>query len=158
MRWLNLVGCLTLALAVPAVAQNPPARSTEADSMNAVRDRVRADKRRLVAENMRLTQAEAAVFWPVYDEFQTDLGRLADRGMKLIEFYAANIRSMTDTAANRMIEEHVALERDRAALLETYRPRLGSVLPPIKVALYYQIENKVRAIVNWELAKGIPLM
>ena len=163
MRWLNLVGALTVALAVPALAQNAPAQSTRSqtsstDDMALVRDKIRAGKRALVEQNVGLTEAEAKVFWPVYDAFQADLGKLADRTVKLVEFYVANYRTMTDTAATRMVDEHLALERERAALLQSYRPRFSRVLPPIKVARYYQTENKVRAIVQWELAKDIPLM
>jgi hypothetical protein len=158
MRWSNLVVLLILGLVAPAVAQNPPAQGTPADNMNLVRDKIRADKKLLVAESMKLTEAEATAFWPVYDAFQTDLAKLSDRAVKLVEYYAANFKGMSDTAANRIVDEHLALERDRAALLQSYRQRFGSVLPPMKVARYYQIENKIRAIVNYELAKGIPMM
>ena len=160
MRTLNLVALVTLALVVPAAAQQgqASAQTTPADNMELVRDKVRADKKLLVAENMRLTEAEAKAFWPVYEAFQADLGKLTDRAVKLVEYYAANYRSMTDTAATRIVDDHLGLERDRAALLQSYRQRFSNVLPPIKVARYYQIENKVRAIVGWELAKGIPLM
>jgi hypothetical protein len=159
MKWLRLLALVTLVPSVPALAQNAPAQgAAQADNMALVREKVRADKKLLVAENMKLTQAEATAFWPVYEAFQADLSKLSDRAVKLVEFYAANFRTMTDTAANRIVTEHLTLERDRAALLESYRSRFSGVLPPIKVARYYQIENKIRAIVGWELAKGIPLM
>ena len=170
LKWIYFTGLVISALATPARAQNPRAQNTQAqgagaqtqappaDNMTLVRDKVRADKKLLVAESMRMTEAEARAFWPVYDAFQADLEKLANRSIALVEYYAANYRTMTDTAATRMIDEHLALERDRAALLQSYRPRFGNVLPPIKVARYYQIENKVRAVVGWELAKGIPLM
>jgi hypothetical protein len=57
-----------------------------------------------------------------------------------------------------MLDEHLAIERDRAALLQSYRAKFGAVLPLLKVARYYQIENKIRAALNYELAAGIPLM
>jgi hypothetical protein len=160
MRWLPLAGIAMLAVQVPVVAQQQPTPATQApaDNMALVRDKVRADKKLVVAEGMKMSEPEAAGFWPVYDAFQADLGKLADRAMKLVEYYAANYRGMTDSAANRIVTEHLALEKDRAALLESYQPRFAKVLPAVKVARYYQIENKIRAIVNWELAKGIPLM
>ena len=153
MRWLNVACCLAVAVVAPLRAQNKPADNTEL-----VRQKLRADKKLLVADNMKMTEAEASAFWPVYDAFQADLGKLNDRAVKLIEYYAANVNSMSDTAATRMTDEYLAFERDRAALLQTYRPKFSAVLPPLKVARYYQIENKIRAIVNMELAKGIPMM
>jgi len=154
-RWLILCCALTLTLAAP-----PPiaAQATPADNMNLVREKLRADKKLLVAENMRMTEAEAAAFWPVYDAFQADLATLNTNAVNLVTFYANNYQSMSDTAATRMLDQFLAIERDRAALLQSYRPKFGAVLPPLKVARYYQIENKVRAVLNYELAKGIPLM
>jgi hypothetical protein len=161
-RWLSLFCALMLTLVVPIAAQAPPAapaaQAAPADNMNLVREKLRADKKLLVAENMRMTETEAAAFWPVYDAFQADLGKLQNSAVSLVTFYANNYSAMTDTAATRMLEQFLALERDRAALLQSYRPKFGAVLPPVKVARYYQIENKVRAVLNYELAKGIPLM
>ena len=154
-RWLTLFCALTLTLAAP-----PPmaAQGAPADNMNLVRDKLRADKKLLVAENMRMTETEAAAFWPVYDAYQADLAKLSDNAVSLVTFYANNYRTMSDTAATRMLDQFLALERDRAALLQSYRPKFGAVLPPVKVARYYQIENKIRAVLNYELAKSIPLM
>jgi hypothetical protein len=94
----------------------------------------------------------------VYDAFQADLAKISDGAVKLVTYYSNNYRSMTDTAATRMLDEFLTLERDRAALLQSYRPKFSAVLPPLKVARYYQLENKIRAVLNYELAKGIPLM
>jgi len=152
-RWLILCCALTVTLAAPIAAQDTPA-----DNMNLVREKLRADKKLLVAESMRMTETEAAAFWPVYDAFQADLAKLQNNAVNLVTFYANNYRSMSDTAATRMLDQFLAIERDRAALLGSYRPKFGAVLPPLKVARYYQIENKVRAVLNYELAKGIPLM
>jgi len=155
-RWLTLCSALMLTAAVSIAAQAPPA--PPADNMNLVREKLRADKKLLVAQNMQMTEAEATAFWPVYDAFQADLAKLSDNAVTLVTYYGNNYRSMSDTAATRMLDQFIAIERDRAALLQSYRPKFGAVLPPLKVARYYQIENKIRAILNYELAKGIPLM
>jgi hypothetical protein len=36
-------------------------------------------------------------------------------------------------------------------------PKLSNVLPGVKVARYMQLENKIRAIVKYELAREVPL-
>lgn len=157
MRWLTLIGCLTLPPPAPARAQ-AQAQDRPADNMNLVREKIRADKKLLVADQMKLTEAEAAAFWPVYDAFQADLTKISDGAVRLVSYYGDHYRSMTDTAATRMLDEYLTLERDRAALLQSYRPKFSAVLPPLKVARYYQLENKIRAVLNYELAKGIPMM
>ena len=153
MRGLTLVCGLMVTVTTAGLAQDRPA-----DNMNLVREKLRADKKLLVAEQMQLTEAEAAKFWPVYEAFQADLAKIADRALSLVTYYSNNYKSMTDSAATRMVSDYLAMERDRAALLDSYRSKFSAVLPPIKVARYYQVENKIRAVLNYELAKSIPMM
>ena len=144
---------LCAAVATPLLAQDKPA-----DNNQLVLEKVKADKKLLVAENMQLTDSEAKAFWPVYESYQRDLGKINDRLVKLIDDYAASYQTMTDAAANKLVDEAVAIEADRTKLAQSYLPKFRKVLPPTKVARYYQIENKIRAVVNYELAAGIPLV
>jgi hypothetical protein len=43
-------------------------------------------------------------------------------------------------------------------LRKTYLPKFRQALPEKKAARYYQIENKINAALNYELAANIPLM
>jgi hypothetical protein len=142
-----------LLAAWSALAQDKPA-----DNMEIVREKMRADKKLLVADAMSLTESEAKGFWPVYDGYQKDLGALNSRTIKLVQDYAASYKSMDDKTAGRLLDDYLAIERDRLALMESYRPKFLAVIPETKVARYYQIENKIRAAVNYELAAGIPLV
>lgn len=142
------------ALTTPVLAQAKPAT----DNMAILRDKIRADKKLLVADNLQLTDAESQKFWPVYDAFQADLSKLNQRTGKLIERYAGSYDTMTDDVAKGLLDEMIAIEVDRTALLKSYQPKVLAVLSPRKAARYYQIENKIRAAINYELADLIPLM
>jgi len=137
-----------------ALTQDKPA-----DNMQILREKVKADKKLLVAANMELTESEAKGFWPVYDEYQKDLAAINQRIAKLIESYAADYRanSLTDEKAKKLIDELVAIEQAEAGLKTSYVPKLSKVLPQKKVARYLQIENKIRAVIKYELADGVPL-
>jgi DNA-directed RNA polymerase subunit F len=78
---------------------------------------------------------------------------------KMIESYAADYqaKSLTDEKAKKLVEEMVAIEKAEAAMKGTYAPKLAKVLPQVKVARYLQIENKIRALVKYELAGAVPL-
>jgi len=144
-----------VGLAVAVAAQDKPA-----DNMQIMRDKIKADKKLVVAGNMELTESEAKAFWPVYEQYQKDLGAINQRIVKLIESYAADYRanSMTDEGAKKLTAELVAIEKAEAAMKESYVPKLSKVLPAKKVARYMQIENKIRALVKYELAGQIPLV
>lgn len=145
-----LLGYLTLGV---AVAQDKPA-----DAMEVLREKLRADKKLVVATALDLTESEARRFWPVYNAYQSDMVAHYDRVLQLIETYARAYRTMTDESATKLLTEFLALETNHVALMKSYVPRFKGVLPAKKVARLYQTENKVRAIVNYELARDIPLI
>ncbi len=144
---------LCAALATPLLAQDKPA-----DNKSLALEKAKADKKLIVAENMQLTEGEAKRFWPLYESYQRDLGKINDRLLKLMDDYAASYQTMTDAAANKLVDESVAIESDRTKLAQSYLPEFKKVLPATKVVRYYQIENKVRAVINYELADRIPLV
>jgi len=67
-------------------------------------------------------------------------------------------KSLTDDKAKKLIDEAVAIEAAEANLKSTYVPKLSKALPVKKVARYLQIENKIRAVVRYDLAQGVPLV
>jgi hypothetical protein len=146
----GVVACLMSGVAT-AQGQAP-------DTMEPLREKVRADKQRVVATAMDLTEAEAKAFWLVYHAYQRDMIAHYDRVEKLIKDYAAAYESMTDVTATRLLGEFVALEADHVAMLSKYVPRLQGVLPPRKVTRFYQVENKLRALLNYDLTRATPLL
>jgi len=138
-----------------SLAQDKPA-----DNMQILRDKIKADKKLVVATNMELTETEAKGFWAIYDEYQKDLQKINRRIANLLESYAADFRSktLTDDKAKKLIDEALAIEQAEANLKSTYAPKLSKALPVRKVARYLQIENKIRAVVKYDLAQGVPLV
>jgi len=123
-------------------------------------DKIKADKKLLVAANMDLTASEAKAFWPVYDAYQKDLMTINKRIAKLIDSYAADYQAntVTDEKAEKLTAEYVAIQKAEADLQTSYAQKLSKVLPPKKALRYLQIENKIRAVINYELAAEIPLV
>ena len=152
---LALAAAMMIWVVTPVMAQDKPA-----DNMQILRDKIKADKKLVVAANMDLTESEAKGFWPVYEEYQKDLTSINQRIGKLIESYAADYRAntLTDEKAKVLTEELVAIEHIDGALQQSYVKKLEMVLPPKKVLRYLQIENKIRAAVKYELAGSIPVV
>jgi hypothetical protein len=134
------------------------AQEKPADNMQLVREKIQTDKKLFIAQNMNLTESEAKVFWPVYENYQKDLAKLVDKTVKLVENYAANYQTMTEEAAKELINGYLAIEGERVTLMKSFLPKFRKVLPEKKVARYYQLENKIDAVVNYGLARQIPLV
>jgi hypothetical protein len=156
MKFLRVAIVTLLALGTaPAFGQDRPA-----DTLQILREKIRADKKLLVAANMDLTESEAARFWPIYEEYQRDLQKSNERIQALIVSYARDYRddSLTDEKAGKLIDEKIAIDEAEAAMQKAYVPKLSSALPAKKVARYMQIESKIRAAARWDLADKIPLV
>jgi hypothetical protein len=147
-----LVAMLTVFIVSPMAQEKP------ADNMQLVREKIKTDKKLFIAQNMDLTESEAKVFWPVYENYQKDLDKLLNKTAKLIDNYATNYQTMTEEAAKELIDGYLAIETERVTLMKSFLPKFRKVLPEKKVARYYQLENKIDAVVNFGLAKQIPLV
>ena len=141
---------LTCLVNGAAIAQDKPA-----DQMEILREKARADKKLVVATALALTESEAKAFWPVYNAYQSDMITHYDKLLSLIDRFDKAYDTMTDQTATQLLNEYLALEANHVALLKAYVPRFQRVLPALKVARLYQIENKMRALVNYDLARHI---
>ena len=140
-----------------AIAQE---KTTEDTNMEILAEKLKADKKLVVAANMVLTDTESEAFWPIYEEFQKDLQVLHERHVKIIMAYADgyNADTITDESAMKLLKESITVGADKAKMRKDYITKLSKVLPGKKVVRYMQIENKISAIVDFELAAEIPLM
>jgi hypothetical protein len=157
----NFVTPLVMTVLIVALAfggSSASAQDKPADDMQIVREKVRADKKLLVAENMQLTEAEAKAFWPVYDQYQDELFLLRARTVKLISDFADAYEKMSNETAKKLMDEFITIESLGPKLRQAYLPKFRKVLPEVKVVRYYQIENKIQAALFYEFAAKIPLM
>jgi hypothetical protein len=151
----EIVIATAVLFAAPVLAQEK-----SADNMQIFLEKVRADKKLLVANNMKLTEGEAKAFWPVYDAYQKDLQQLNGRLKTVIEDYAKayNAGPVPDDTARRLLNELLSLEESETKLKRSYVPKLEKALPMAKVARYLQLEHKVRAAIKYDMARTIPLV
>jgi hypothetical protein len=156
-----------LALSTAAVgAQAQQAMATtemtaeEQAEMERLRTELRAGKRELVQQNLLLSDAEAARFWPIYDRYQQDLAAINQRMADGVASYAQayNANALTDAQGRQLGEAMLAIEADELAAKRRMYRDVSRVLPGKKATRYLQMENKIRALIRMELAADIPLV
>jgi hypothetical protein len=159
---ISLVGGVAAAQDKPAAtpAEKPADKPGDkpADNLDVLRDKLRADKRLVIAESLQLTEKEAQAFWPVYNAYQSDMVAHYDRIFKLLDDYAGAYKTMTDPIATQLLGEFLSLQTSYLNIIVSYVPRFQKVLPPRKVARLYQLENKIRALVDYQFAQEVPLI
>ena len=135
-------------------------RAGEADKANVdiLLDTIRANKKALVAANLTLSDDEAARFWPLYDKYQTDMKGVQDRAVTVIQDYIASFHDLSNEKAMKLADDWLSAEGDRVKVRRDYLPEFAKVLPGKKVVRFYQIENKMDAVLRYDLAAQIPVV
>jgi hypothetical protein len=153
---------LALAAAVlalsGAIAWAQPADAPAPNRIDKLRQDLRTDKRGVVERNMQLTAEEAAKFWPIYDEYQRDIDRIAQRQNRAIIDYINTEHAMTDENAKRIEREILKADAAEQDLRERVLRKLLRALPARKAVRYMQIENKIRILQRYDIAERISLV
>jgi Spy/CpxP family protein refolding chaperone len=163
-RGVLLTGCCLLVVALglqPARGQEQPQKPTEesqtTEDIRLTRLQINNERQALVTRGMDLTPGEMQHFWPLYRQYRSETMKVGDRIVALITTYADNYQTMSDKVADKLLTEFVSIEQERARLKANYLPKFKKVLPPKKVARFYQIENKLDTAILAEVAQAVPL-
>lgn len=146
----------TLLVALPATAQAQGAQQ-EVDEGRAM---IRAGFRDVIRDELTLTEQEAAAFWPVYDRYEKAMTAIMDRYSRLLVEYVERFDAgdLSNEYADELLAGYFAIRQDLLDQRRAFIPKFKAALPTIKVAQFYQLENKLNAEIDMQLALAIPLI
>ena len=128
-----------------------------ADEIEMLRSVSQTERKVIVAKAMVLTDQEATAFWPVYNDYRAAMAKVNDRLVKIITDYAAQRDTLTDAQAQVLVNDHIKFEQDLLSVRKKYVKKFNKAMPMVKVARFYQIENKLDALQKLGIASQIPL-
>ncbi len=160
MTSLNRLGGFAAAIAfacaigfsTPASAQ-PGATSQRQLDMAAAR----ASRKATVGANMNLTPDEASKFWPVYDGYEGKMDKIEDRHIAELKAFAKNYTNLSEADAAKKLDEVMDIAQARLDVQKEFVPKFRGVIPQVKVTRFFQIDNKIRALIQCSLAQLVPL-
>jgi hypothetical protein len=181
-RLLAAAVVLTMAGATPAIAQTKPAQTTaqkkaapakpvspaapsasQTETLNLtayaelLRSDIRAEKVAILTEMMEFTEAEDAVFWPIYREYDTELAKLGDERVALIAEYAKSYDALTDETADSLAKRALDLEARRQALKAKYYDKLRTALKPKTALRFLQVEHQLQLLIDLQISAALPI-
>jgi hypothetical protein len=133
------------------------AAQTVKETLEVTRQAVESQRRVLVSGALPLTDAEADAFWPLYDAYEKERRPLDERANELVADFLAGAASLTDAQAKAMVEEALQIDEGKLRLRRGYLGRMAKAIPPRKLARFYQIDNKLDAVVRADVSRQIPL-
>ena len=139
-------------------AATPTAEQLNDANIQLMRQDIRAQRKKIVAANMPLTETEATKFWPVYDRYIAETIKINDVRYAIIKEYAQNYQSMTDEKADDLIRRWLAVDQDNTQLRVRFIPEFDKVISPKKTAMFFQIDRRVGLMIELQLDSQIPLV
>jgi hypothetical protein len=159
-----IFSCFVLLFAFAAanstlLAQRETASGVEVEKdLALIRRDIRSEKKKLIAANITLTETEATKFWPVYDQYVAEMTKHNDEFYSVIKDYAANQKTITDAQASSMIKRWAAIQIGQAQTRQKFIPLFEKVVPARTVARFFQIDRRLYALLDLQVASEIPLI
>jgi hypothetical protein len=138
-------------------AFSPVMAQQERDVIELIKTQVGTQRQALVAENLQLTEEESTSFWPVYRSFHSERDKLVDRRIKLLMEFRDNFDGLSEEQSKKLLDDYIALQGEQLALRKKWVKNFRAVLSEKTTLRYFQIENKLDAIIDFDLAQVVPL-
>ncbi len=139
-----------LAGSSPALAQAPSQKQLDLAA-------ARANRKAIVGENMKLNSSEAAAFWPIFDQYEAAMDKVDDRHVAEIKDFARNYDHLTESSAKAKLDEVIAVQQARLDVQKEYIPKFRAAISQVKTTRFFQIDNKLHALVQCQIAELVPL-
>ena len=165
----SMLPVLVVALAATAYGERAHAQAATPQAVEApqiiseqdvalMREDIRSKKKQLIAQNLKLTDAEATKFWPVYDKYVEEQIKINDTKFGIIKTYADKYGTLTDEEALTMGKQWLEMETRLSQLREKYLPIVAKVLSGRGTATFFQLERRISMMIELQLSSRIPLV
>jgi hypothetical protein len=150
----KIVGAGILVMACVLTA---PGMAQTASDVELTRAQIQTDRQAIIAAAMELTEEEALAFWPAYRDYRVRVARIGDRLVKVLTELVEADAKLTAEQATRLLDEYLDLTADIVSIRKKHAPKFRKLLPATKVTRFFQLEHKLDAVIQFELAATIPL-
>jgi hypothetical protein len=135
-----------------------PQKKNIQEYIELLRSDVRQQKAEMMGAVMQLSAADAAKFWPIYSEYETELTKVNDLRVANIKEYARTYSEITDEKADELIQNAFAYQKQRSELVANYYDRVKQALGAITAARFVQVEHQLLLIIDLQVASSLPIV
>jgi hypothetical protein len=142
-------------VAQPAPVQHDQGVSDQDIQM--LRKNLREQRRQVITANMKLTDAEAEKFWPLYDQYISDLVRINNTKYDLIKQYLQAQGNLSDAQADSAVKQWIGVDQSVSELRLKYVPAFRKILSAKNTALFYQVDRRIQLMIDLQLVSALPM-
>ena len=126
--------------------------------LDLLRQDLRSQRKQLIAANLKLTDTEATKFWPVYDQYMTELIAINDKKFGLIQEYADSWGKLTNDQSLLFARNWLDMDIAIAQLRQKYVPIVAKVLDGRKTATFFQLDRRIAMMMDLQVSSQVPLV
>jgi Spy/CpxP family protein refolding chaperone len=155
---------LTCTMGADAQTTPPPAASDKEQhaisnqDLEMMRKDIRSQKKQLIAQNLKLTDAEATKFWPIYDQYTAELVKTNNKKYATIQEYADRYGTLSDEDATKLMRQWMEVDVAAAQLRAKYLPIVSQAIGGRKAATFAQLDRRISLMIELQLASKVPLV
>jgi len=116
------------------------------------------EKTILVKEYMGFTPQQDSLFWPIYQDYESQRLELGKERISIVEDYLKKVENVSQEDATNLVNKTVALEmsfkKHQKKYFKTFSKKIGSV----KSAQFFQFENYLNNVINLSIQQSIPFV
>ena len=147
-----IIGALVLSIGAVCLKAATPG---EIELTKAI---IEVERKAIVAINMQLDEKTAKTFWPLYNDYQNSLKKVTNQKVELLQSYAQDWRDLPEEKASLLLNQFIKIQGQEVRTRKKYVNKFRKSLTPKVVARFFQIENKLNAIVAYDVAQQVPLI
>jgi len=161
-----LAACLTSGQALVAQTKTPappktptaPEKLNIEEYINLLREDVSAEKAKILGAVMQFDAEDAAKFWPIYRDYDSELKKVNDLRVANILEYSRSYNTMTDEKADQLIKNAMVYQKQRDELLGKYYERVKQELGAVTAARFVQVEHQLLTIIDLRIDSSLPVV
>ena len=119
---------------------------------------VQKESKKLIEQNLELTNQQAKVFWPIYEEYDAALLEITNERLKNISDYMLNYKDLDDAKAESLLRKALELDQKKISVQNEYYNKLIAVLPSTLVGKFFQLDQYIELIIQLQRSENIPLI
>ena len=141
----------------PAAPSATPAPASIEEALKAIRADLQNSRSETIAKNVTLTTAQAAQFWPVFENYQREQNAIMDDQLKSVQWFVENFEKADDAAAMKLINAHLERDTKMTALRQHWLGEFQKVVGTKLAVRVMQLDRRLSLVHQAFIASQIPL-
>jgi hypothetical protein len=143
--------------AAPSFATDAQRKNMQ-EYINLLRQNVRQQKAEIMGSMMLLSASDAAKFWPIYEQYDSELTKLNDQRVENIKEYARAYDQMTDEKADELIQKALTYQKQRTELFANTYDKVKQAIGAVTAARFAQIESQLLLLIDLQIQSSLPIV